>query len=301
MRRFIQTQKPQIYPQAASVVYDSNQYWPVFLHATINQTHPVGHKKTFIEHAHDFFHIVMYTSGHGEYSTDAKFYSAQPGTCVLIHPGQRHDFVSRWKQSVYSEITFSYQDRSGSPLRITFEKLLSIFTGFEIALPARVDLPIDQMHVLKNLLTVLTDHLNSAHLVSEYHANHDLVMIFNFLAGIAAAKNELSFSEARFERTKHYIDEHYFEQITIDQLAGMIGVSKGYFFREFKKRFAVSPLAYQQMIRIEAAKTLLKTTSLQCGDIADRIGFNDPFFFNRVFKKHTGLTPLQYRKSNAKQ
>lgn len=297
MKYFVQTKKTQTQPQIASIIHETVQYTPVFLHAAIDQTHPVGHKRTFVEHKHDFYHIVLYTKGYGEYSMNGSFYAAQPGTCVLIHPSQQHDFVSRWKQSVYSEITFSYEDTNDQPLCIPFDKLLAIYMGIDISMTANITLSMDQMYVLRNALMVLIDHLGSAHLVSEYHAQYDLARIFNFLIGTAVSMEQKQFPEARLERAKRYIEEHYFERICVDELAKFAGISKGYFFREFKSKFGVSPLAHQQLIRIEAAKTLLKTTVLRCNEVAWRVGFSDVYFFHRVFKKHIGLTPVQYRKT----
>jgi AraC-like DNA-binding protein len=122
-------------------------------------------------------------------------------------------------------------------------------------------------------------------------------MIFNFLIENAVLTQQKLFPEDHIERAKEYIEEHYFDQISIDELAKIASVSRGYFFRKFKSQFHVSPLAYQQAIRIEAAKTLLKTTVLRCNEIAWRVGFSDVYFFHRIFKKHIGLTPVQYRKT----
>ncbi len=295
MKRYVQTIKPQIPPQAASIFYNKSQYTPSFLHATVDQTHPVGQKKTFVSHKHDFYHIVLYTSGYGEYSIEGRFHPAQPGTCVLIGPGQYHDFVSRWKQSVYSEITFAYESMRQS-LRLPFDQLLSLHTGYDISLESHVTLSMDQMYNLQSLLAKSITHLNSTQIYSQYLAHYDLATIFNFLVEIAVSSDQTPFSQSRFERAKSYIEEHYFDQITMDELAKIAAVSKGYFFREFKKQFGAPPLAYQQSIRIEAAKTLLKTTTLRCNEIAYRIGFNDVYFFHRIFKKRIGQTPNEYRK-----
>jgi AraC-like DNA-binding protein len=97
-----------------------------------------------------------------------------------------------------------------------------------------------------------------------------------------------------------WIEQHYLEPVSMEQAARIAGVSKSYFFRGFKKTFSITPLAYQQKLRLEAAKTLLRATSLTCSQVADRAGFTDVFFFHRIFKKSTGQTPRQYRQSFGK-
>lgn len=296
MRRFVRTKELPVKPQTSAIFHEGAHYFPVFLHATIDQDHPVGHKRTFVEHEHDFYHIVLYTKGYGEFSMEGVFHPAQPGACVLTHPGQRHDFVSRWERAVYSEITFSYETSAGDHLNLSFEELLEIYTGSDLRLNSNLILPIDQMHVLRNLLSTSTDHLNSVHPLSSYHAQHGLAKIFSFLIKNAVVTQPTSFTDNRFERVKNYIEEHFFEQLSADELANLAGVSRGYFFREFKKLFAISPMAHQQAMRVEAAKTLLRTTLLRCNEIAWRVGFSDVYFFHRIFKKHTGITPNQFRK-----
>ena len=56
-----------------------------------------------------------------------------------------------------------------------------------------------------------------------------------------------------------------------------------------------SPLAYQTRLRIERAKDLLRNTSLRVSEIAAQIGYQNPMYFSSTFKKHTGMTPLEYR------
>ena len=295
MIRFVRIKNPDSKPQASSIFWNEVRYTPVFWHTTIDQDRPIGSRRTFIEHKHDYYHIVLYTKGHGQYSQDGVFYTAEPGTCVLTYPGLRHDFVSRWEKAVYSEITFSYKHKKGQSLKIPFEELLSLHAGAEVHLTPQLKFSLDQIQILRNLFLTLTDHLNSAHPFSTFHAHNELTKIFSFLLENALAPQEDSVLDDRFERVKNYIEEHYFKPLSIDELAKLAGFSRGYFFRAFKEMFDISPLAYQQNIRIEAAKTLLKTTPLRCNEVAYRVGFSDVYFFHRIFKKHTGVTPNQFR------
>jgi two-component system response regulator YesN len=89
------------------------------------------------------------------------------------------------------------------------------------------------------------------------------------------------------------------DQFTVDDLAQIAQLSKGYLFRAFKNTFQVSPLAYQQTLRLEAAKTLLKSTELRCNEIARRVGYENPCFFHRVFKQRVGVPPNSYRRGGA--
>ena len=296
MRRYVRIKKPDTIPQSGLIWTDKGPFSPIFWHTAINQNRPVGSKSTFSEHAHDFYHISLYTKGTGYYSKEGRFEQSVPGRCVLIHPGQRHDFVSRMGTAVYSEITFTYENKEGQPCMLSFDQILSGIAGAESSLKEKITLQKASRNTLHNYLVQITDYLNSTHPQSLYYAHWTLEHIFSFLIEHCCRQNSPEILDDRFIRIQMWIEQHYTDTLSIDELAHMAGMSKGYFFRAFKKATGIAPLTYQQKLRIEAAKTLLKTTSLRCNEIAYRVGFNDVCFFHRLFKKHAKRTPSQYRK-----
>ena len=76
-------------------------------------------------------------------------------------------------------------------------------------------------------------------------------------------------------------------------------MSTSHFIRTFKTQVGYSPLAYQTRLRIERAKDLLQATDLRVSEIAQRIGYQNPMYFSSTFKKHTGMTPLEYREKSS--
>lgn len=256
----------------------------------------MGSKSTFRPHIHDFYHLVLYTKGQGFYQFEGVYRPARVGTCVLTSPGQTHEFISRRDRSVYSEITFVYENPQQRRLTHSFEKLLSLYSGISISLPVQLQLEAE-VQQLQNRMVRITDYLNSSSEQSLYQAHRQLAQIFNFLIDCSSLNPITSIINDRLQRVRSWIEEHYQQNISMDELARMAGISRGYFFRSFKKAFGVSPLAYQQSLRIEAAKTLLQAASLNCNEIALRTGFENVGFFHRVFRKHAGMTPLAYRKS----
>jgi len=93
-----------------------------------------------------------------------------------------------------------------------------------------------------------------------------------------------------------YIDEHYAQPLTLEVLANMCHGSPFHLQRTFKRIKNITPVEYIQMVRIEHAKNLLKTTEKSIGEIGVRIGLSNTPYFITLFKKKIGLTPLQYRK-----
>ncbi|MCP4630281.1 MAG: helix-turn-helix domain-containing protein [bacterium] len=91
------------------------------------------------------------------------------------------------------------------------------------------------------------------------------------------------------------IEENYFRSFDFDKIARDHGMSRRTFERRFKKATEVSPLAYLQCVRVEAAKQLLETGLQTFDEISYRVGYADSNFFRKVFVKQTGLRPKEYK------
>ncbi len=96
---------------------------------------------------------------------------------------------------------------------------------------------------------------------------------------------------------QHYIYNHLYEDITLDQLAQLNHLSPNYLSSLFKKEVGISISNYIQGERIEEAKRLLSLTAYPISSIATWLNFNDQSYFIKVFKKLTGVTPKKYRSS----
>lgn len=81
----------------------------------------------------------------------------------------------------------------------------------------------------------------------------------------------------------------------IARYAAVCGVSESYFHRVFKNYSGVSPLAYRNLLRVSNAKAMLRDGSMSVAEIARLTGFEDPFYFSRVFKVVTGTSPQRFK------
>ena len=96
-------------------------------------------------------------------------------------------------------------------------------------------------------------------------------------------------------RAQQYIEEHFEEKLNVDDIASMFNISSRNFLRRFKKATSNTPLEYVQRVKIEAAKKQLESTSYNIQETMFYVGYNDEKAFRKVFKKYTGLSPLEYR------
>ncbi len=95
------------------------------------------------------------------------------------------------------------------------------------------------------------------------------------------------------ERAKNYLHAHYQSDITLDELAGVVGLDRAYLIRTFKKAAGLPPHAYLTQVRLNEAKKQL-TRGLPIAEVALNTGFADQSHFSRVFKHTFGITPGAY-------
>lgn len=102
-------------------------------------------------------------------------------------------------------------------------------------------------------------------------------------------------------RMVEYLREHYGEDLSLDEMAAMLPISKTYFLRLFQRVMGTTPYNFLVCHRITQAKELLVLTDLPVGEVSRRVGFNSESNFSTRFAAMTGQSPSQYRKSALKQ
>ena len=278
--------------------HNDDLYSPIILHLTVGQDRPVGDILTFREHRHNLYHIVLYTAGRGSCLLDGRIHEAKPGTVIIVSPGQSHDFITRFGNAVYSELTFAFENEHQQPLVMPFQTLLGQLTAADIRLPHPIHLSESETHLFNALLTDMIDLVSLEHTLSEFYLQYALLKLFHFMlqTSVPPASSE-AIADQRLIRVRQCIEQNYNTPLTIEELAGLAQLSKGYLFRAFGKAFGITPLAYQKQLRLEAARTLLRSSALRCSEIAVRCGYENIHFFHRTFKQTFGITPNQYRKA----
>jgi two-component system response regulator YesN len=97
-----------------------------------------------------------------------------------------------------------------------------------------------------------------------------------------------------------YINCHYNEKISVEDVARYVNKSKNYFSASFRKATGYSFVKYVTILRVENAKRLLLTTSLMTYEIAEKVGFGDYKYFSIIFHHLVGCAPSQFRKKGLK-
>ena len=101
------------------------------------------------------------------------------------------------------------------------------------------------------------------------------------------------------KQAQDYIEAHYHEyDISLNSVAASVNLSPNHFSAIFSQELGETFIEYLTKIRMEKAKELLSTTDGPVADLAYQLGWASSNYFCTVFKKYTGVTPLQYRKQS---
>jgi two-component system, response regulator YesN len=100
-----------------------------------------------------------------------------------------------------------------------------------------------------------------------------------------------------FNRMIAYIDRHFEQKLYLKDLSAQFFINQVYCCQLFKKNLGKTFSEYVSELRIKEARELLKQTGLSIEEIAIKSGYVDYYYFNKVFKKHCGMTPTKFRKS----
>jgi AraC-like DNA-binding protein len=92
------------------------------------------------------------------------------------------------------------------------------------------------------------------------------------------------------------LGEEWNKNERIEKYADLCGVSATYFYRCFRRWSGKSPVEYRNTLRLSNAESLLRCTDMRIGEISELVGFEDPFYFCRLFRERFGASPQGYRK-----
>ncbi|TDO25370.1 AraC family transcriptional regulator with amidase-like domain [Sediminibacterium goheungense] len=142
------------------------------------------------------------------------------------------------------------------------------------------------------------------YLIEKFSDKETAVMISKYFAldigrdsqaQFAIFRGQRNHTDTEIQRVQDFIEKNYEEKLSIEQLAEMINTGRRTFERRFKQATSNAPIEYLQRVRIEAAKKHFESSRKNVTQVMYDVGYTDTKAFRDIFKKLTGLTPIEYR------
>ena len=139
--------------------------------------------------------------------------------------------------------------------------------------------------------------------LSEISTVHELGQFMDEILGcLAGEKGEPQMVYGRMvQEGITYLEEHFDSNISLDSMCAKLAVSKNYFCYLFKRETGESIWSYLTQIRLKKSRELLLTTDYKSYEIAYMVGYDNPSYFSRLFKKCVGQPPNEYRAAHGEK
>lgn len=252
------------------------------LYASIVNSQQISQANRCDNHSHIFTELIYVLEGSGWLEVENNRVELHPGEVLILNPQTSHrnlqpesDDFSVMMLGMYCSYAANFQSAAhqlvgshSSPglvtcIQLFCEELKNQQESFESACQQLAQLILLQMNRLYPLMrTTLSNRKSSLECT----------------------------------RVRQFIDEHFSEPITLDQLAAYAGLNKYYLVHVFNREMGCSPISYLIERRITESKRLLSTTTISVQQISSRLGFSSPSYFSQSFRRATGFSPVEFRR-----
>ena len=237
-----------------------------------------------IVHTHHFTELFFVTHGEGNFIVENQSFPVKENDLVIVNPNVSH----------------TESGNEGTPL----EYIVLGINGLQFKTDGKFDYSIHNfLHNREQVYFYLKALLHEVQTKEENFEsicqNLLEILIWNIMrktkTTLSVAPTKKITKECRF--IEQYLDEHFMEDITLQTLSDLTYLNKYYLVHAFKHYKGISPINYLIEKRISEAKHLLDTTNYPIAKVASVVGFSSQSYFSQVFRKETGLSPNEYRKS----
>ena len=230
-------------------------------------------------------HILIFcTAGQGWLELDGREWAVNRNDAFLIPQGTPHIYGAD-PESPWSNYWVHFRGRQGA----AFANWIG-----------GTDSPVIHLQRYEEVVACieqLYQYMGNVHarseLVAASGALSQLLCLIQFRMGTVEPKGRSA--EEGIQRSIDFMHKNLAKTLRLDDLAKVAGMSPGHYGMLFRKSRDHTPADYFNRLKIQKSCELLKTTDCPIGEIGESLGFSDPYYFSRLFKKTMGLSPRAYR------
>lgn len=249
-------------------------------------------------HVHTFYEIIWFQEGGGIHTVDFNHYEVKPNTLLFLSPGQVHHFDEEMasKGVVMKFCTnFLREDEGSDDIFIKY----NMFNAFDATPCYRLD---DEMSdALQTIVGAIEREMKNDEAFGHIDLLRSLVKMFiiciqrHSTHADATALNQNKPSHRLFLMFRRLLEQHYREIHTVQEYADMLNVSVKTLSNSVSDCSGRTPLAFINDRVILEAKRLLRFSSMMVKEVGFYLGFDDPSYFVKFFKRQTGFLPSDFQ------
>ena len=239
------------------------------------------------KHSHQEYQLGLSFNCQGEYFYRGAYHPIPIGSLSMIHSGEVHSPSER----TYLPQTATFWMMHVEP---TLLKDIALEIADNVKIPFFIEPVLSDRHTIELFQNLCLAIQNDASKLKQDSS------ILDFLARIITQNRELDRKDYSLEKPAvaivcDYLQAHYADNISLNELADLVGMSRFYLSRLFRRQKGITLSAYQTQIKIDRAKKLL-SQGMPISQVATATGFYDQSHFGHHFKHLVGTTPGNYRK-----
>lgn len=268
-----------------SLIFENNRL-PQLLYVTNTE----GMTKYFprMLHKHDDrLEIVFIAKGYGRHIIGDTKYDTKEGDILIFNQNVIHDETAQLNSEM---VTYC--------CGITNLKIKGMEPNclFDMTSPAVISSG-NHQKTIETILDMMFSYIKREERNAREFSNYLLFSLLTLIVGLprATVRNIFYKKLTLVDQVKNYLEQHYAENLSLEQLAHRFKVSSSYLSHLFKQETKFSPIQYLNRRRIGEAQSLLMTTNYSITQIALLVGYENTNYFSTVFSKMSGITPTQYR------
>lgn len=222
------------------------------------------------------------TRGRGRFTSRGQEYRIIPGTAILLFPGVKH---------AYSPDMETGWDEYWVGLRGNYFETLQ---AEGVITPAKPVFYIGLHDVILESYLTIFERVKQQRPFFQYRVSSNIIMLLAEIISHDRSKEFGSQSDSVVERAKFIFKENLYGCIEVEDVAEKLKMSSSYLGDVFKSYTGMTPYQYYLHLKVNKAKELIERDELNIKEIAHRLGFEDQYYFSRLFKKKTGVPPSRW-------
>ena len=237
-----------------------------------------------VPHTHNHTELFYIVGGRGQFLIEDQVFPVNVNNLVIINPNVSHTEDSLNAQPLeYIVLGIDGIELATSENSNGRFCLLDHFESVEIS------------GCLRNILREMEQKNTGYEDICQAYMEILIIRLMRSTSLAVPAEPQVISGNRQCAAVKRYIDLHFKEALTLEQLAEDAHMNKFYLSHAFKREYGVSPINYMITRRIEESKYLLAETDLSLSQIAPLLGFSSLSYFSQVFRRTQGVSPMEFR------